>query len=118
MECCCSGDSPNGGTWTCMNSIGNESIEWLSIGEQLHTIEARERKRYTRFLHADGFELGFGMAGNYPAHAHIHFLDLLYAPTGLEAETVNNQGVAGTLLVVPPRTHFGPVTTGDFFFMK
>jgi hypothetical protein len=71
-------------------------------------------KDYMWSLDQHGLEMGIGKPGSYGAHAHRHYVDLIYSPTGL----ITPQVMGTELLVVQPRVRFGPTATGDFFFMK
>ena len=77
--------------------------------------EFRDAKDYLWLVPTHGVEMGFGAAGDYEAHAHRHFLDLMYAPGGIRSSP---DSPSSQLLVVPPRTPFGPVSTDAFFFLK
>lgn len=76
------------------------------------SLTAKE-KTYRWALATHGLEMGIGSPGIYEAHAHLHFVDLIYSPYGVGI----GEAVA-PLVIVPPRVSFGPTRTGPFFFLK
>ena len=76
---------------------------------------ASKRKKYLWLVPDHGLELGFGAAGEYEAHAHRYFLDLIYSPAGLR---ISPDEPKAHLAIVPPRVAFGPTLTAEFFFIK
>lgn len=81
----------------------------LSISTTLRTSE----KPYLWLLERNGLEMGFGRAGSYARHAHRHFVDFIFSPWGLTLDGTSCQAV-----LAQPRTPFGPLECGDFFFTK
>jgi hypothetical protein len=77
--------------------------------------DASETKSYLWLVADHGVEMGFGAAGEYEAHAHKHFVDVIFAPSGLQLSRTHDRA---NLLIVPPRIRFGPVVSDAFFFMK
>lgn len=74
-----------------------------------------DSKEYLWLIPSHGLEMGFGSAGEYEAHAHRHFVDVIYSPGGLR---LSPGDPSAHIAVVPPRTAFGPTLTAEFFFLK
>ena len=90
----------------------------LSITAELAALSGSQSKGYAGVHAIDGYERGCGRSGTYSGHAHRKFYDVIFAPSGLSGTDLMGGRVVGTLLVVPPRTYFGALTLGDFFFIK
>lgn len=104
----------NGGT---VSGNVNDPSE-VSIAGVLSQLEPTRAKVYQRLYESSGYEMGFGRRGDYPGHAHFHFCDLMFSPTGISTATHNDISIHGQLVVVPPRTYFADTRIGDFFFIK
>ncbi|RHW25442.1 hypothetical protein D0Z08_19645 [Nocardioides immobilis] len=89
------------------------------MGTQLILVDTElsqdSAKSYAWTLETHGLEMGIGRAGLYEEHAHRHFVDLIFSPVGL---TIEPLGTSSKLVIVEPRVRFGPVQTGNFFFLK
>lgn len=72
-------------------------------------------KSYLWLVPGHGLEMGFGQAGEHEAHAHRHFVDVIYCPAGMRLSPGEEEC---TMAIVPPRVAFGPTATGEFFFLK
>jgi len=72
-------------------------------------------KEYVWSLAQHGLEMGTGNAGSYEKHAHRHFVDLIYSPSGLNVPQFET---SVQLLIVNPQICFGPTAIGEFFFLK
>jgi|GEM_PF-6763367 len=90
----------------------------LQITKELAQIPIQKNKIYQTTYDEDGYEIGFGRAGNYKGHSHIHFYDIIYTPNGFIIKDLHNSPLSGKLLVVPPRTWLSDITLNDFFFIK
>jgi hypothetical protein len=86
----------------------------LSISAELNT----GSKRYLSLLSDCWAETGVGASGVYVAHRHIGFTDIMYSPLGFELARGPGVKLAGRLLAVSPRTWFGPISLGNFWFIK
>lgn len=79
----------------------------------IRTALGTDDKPYLWTLERDGVEMGVGRAGSYSRHAHRHFADFIHSPWGID--------IGGTYcdaVFAQPRTPFGPLQCGDFFFIK
>ncbi len=75
-------------------------------------------KEYISHYADCGIEIGFGGKARYPAHAHLYYTDVLFAPDGLICRDAAGLACRGRLLVVPPRTWFEVVEISAFGFLK
>jgi hypothetical protein len=91
----------------------------MSISSHIAAIDPVRRKDYLWTMNSHGLEMGVGRSGQYAAHAHRNMVDVMFAPEGIRCGDPGSAGyVSGTLLIALPGTWFGPVVTGDFFFIK
>jgi hypothetical protein len=91
----------------------------LSIGSCLADVPSSKMKAYLWTMAVHGIEMGVGRSGYYAAHAHRNMVDVIFSPDGMRSSDPSSRGfVSGSLLVALPGTWFGPVISGNFFFIK
>lgn len=90
----------------------------LEIRNVLNKLPIQKEKIYLTTYEDDGYELGFGKAGKYKGHSHLHFYDIIYSPKGFMTKDSYQSDLEGNLLIVPPRTWMNDIELNDFFFIK
>jgi hypothetical protein len=89
-----------------------------SISAQIIFLSQSISKTYLTLYPNDGYELGFGRAGQYKGHSHLQFYDLLFSLKGLRSLDPVEMLPKGSLLVIQPKTYLPDIDIGDFFFLK
>lgn len=90
----------------------------FQIQDVLAKLPPSDLKTYLTSYQTNGYELGFGRAGIYEGHAHTTFWDIVFAPDGFTGTDAKGGTWKGRFLALPPRTYFGEIRLGDFFFLK
>lgn len=90
----------------------------LSISRCLSKLAPLQKKDYLCTYPDHGYEFGVGREGRYDGHAHRRYVDVVFSPQGLIVTTLDGRLLRGRLFVLPQRTSFEGIETGDFFFTK